>query len=84
MLAVQQSHRCLWKTVKVGVHVTVEYRVRLQLMVENDFTPAYIDNFLRGLTPQNTQAETIFQVDPNQLLSVSGGYKVLLRRPLGG
>lgn len=38
---------------------------------------------LENLTPQ-TRTETVFQLDPNQLLTVSEGYKVILRRSLPG
>ena len=54
----------------------------LEGMVENDFSPAFIENFLKTLNSQNAKIENIFQLDPNQLLTVSGGYKEVLRRPL--
>ena len=39
------------------------------------------EDFLKTLGP-DTKVIPVFELDPNQLLSVSGGYKTLLRRPL--
>ena len=47
----------------------------------SDFVPSF-EAFLGTLTPQNTRTENIFQLDPNQLLSVSEGFKVILHHPL--
>lgn len=41
------------------------------------------EGFLKDLKPQVQGEVSVFKLDPNQLLSVSGGYKVLLKRPFG-
>lgn len=56
-----------------------DIETKLRYFITVDWTP-----FLGTLSPQNVQVENIFQLDPNQLLTVSGGYKVLLRRSLEG
>ena len=39
-------------------------------------------DWLEDRKPLEPQQEAIFQLDPNQLLTVSEGYRVMLRRPL--
>ena len=41
------------------------------------------ESFLIGLKPQNQGDVSVFELEPNQLLTVSNEYKVLLRRPVG-
>ena len=52
-------------------------------LIDSDFVPGFED-FLGTLNRQNTEIENIFHLDPNQFLSRSESYKVLLRRPLRG
>jgi hypothetical protein len=42
------------------------------------------EDWLKDQKPITNDQEVIFQLDPNQLLTVSGGYKIVLRRPLDG
>lgn len=56
--------------------------INLNARVEDEYTQNFKDNFLSTLNSQNTEVQNIFQLDPNQLLTRSEGYKVLLRRSL--
>ena len=47
----------------------------------SNFRTYWEQNFLSDLRTQNSQM-SVFQLDPNQLLTVSSGFKVLLKRPL--
>ncbi len=55
----------------------------LSFKMETAFIPNFV-SFLKTLNLQNIEVQNIFELDPNQLLTVSEGYKVLLRRPLDG
>ena len=52
----------------------------LALVVE--LTQRHWISELELLQPQQLDVQSIFQLDPNQLLTVSNGFKVVLRRPL--
>ena len=60
-----------------GIKDTVAEKLNFNIELAKSVWTGKLD----GLTPQ-TQNVSVFQLDPNQLLTVSDGYKVLLRRPL--
>jgi len=47
-----------------------------------DISVQHWEKELGLLPPQSSESISVFQLDPNQLLTVSGGFKVVLRRPL--
>lgn len=62
--------------------LTPEEIAIMDSMVSGEFTTHFENTFLTTLNSQNTEVQNIFQLDPNQLLTRSEGYKVLLRRSL--